>query len=170
LQPEAPIQSIDALYSSHHGWLRRWLQRKLGCAHQAADIAHDTFMRVLRRPLVSPLREPRAYLTTIAHSLVVNHWRRVALERAYLEELACLAESSVPSPEDRALILEALCAVDALLSKLPEKARHAFLLAQIDGMTYREIAVELGVSERMVKKYMSRAMLHCLSAPQEAQP
>lgn len=46
---------------------------------------------------------------------------------------------------------------------LPERVRRAFLLAQLDGLTYRQIGVELGVSERMVKKYMARAMLHCLN-------
>lgn len=167
MQSGTRVQMVHALYSDHHGWLRRWLQRKLGCAQQAADLAHDTFMRVLMRPAVAPIQEPRAYLTTIAHGLVVNHWRRLALERAYLEALAGLPESTVPSPEDRALVLEALCAVDALLAALPEKVRQAFLLAQIDGLTYREIAVQLGVSERMVKKYMARAMLHCLTVQKD---
>ncbi|WP_049019952.1 sigma factor, partial [Burkholderia cenocepacia] len=40
-------REIDALYADHHAWLRGWLSRKLGCAHRAADLAHDTFVRLL---------------------------------------------------------------------------------------------------------------------------
>lgn len=42
--------------------------------------------------------------------------------------------------------------------------RAAFLLAHLEGYTYLEIAARLKVSERMVKKYMAQAMLHCLTA------
>lgn len=159
-----PPEHVDRLYRDHHGWLLGWLRRKLGCAHDAADLAHDAFLRLLRHPAGEPLREPRAYLTTIAHGLVVNHWRRIEIERAWLEALMQQPEASHPSPEVRLLAVEALLEVDALLSALPEKPRRAFLMAQLDGLAYREIAVELGVSERMVKKYMARAMLHCLRA------
>ena len=155
---------LAGLYEAHHGWLRAWLRRKLGCADKAADIAHDTFLRMLSQPAPVPLQAPRAYLSTIAHGLIVSHWRRQDLERAYLQALAALPEPVAPSPETRALAIEALVAVDEMLSTLPEKPRRAFLLSQLDGMTYREIGTELGVSERMVKKYMASAMLHCLNA------
>ena len=54
--------------------------------------------------------------------------------------------------------------VDKLLRELPVKVRQAFLLSRLDGCTYARIAEQLGVSERMVKKYMAQAMYHCLSA------
>lgn len=151
-----------SLYSSHHGWLHNWLWRKLGCRDGAADIAHDTFVRVLDAGTLDALREPRAYLSTIANGLLVNHWRRLTLERAYLDALAQQEESLASSPEERALVIEALVQVDAMLDKLSPKAREAFLLSQFDGLTYSAIAAQLQVSERMVKKYMAQAMLQCL--------
>ena len=48
-----------------------------------------------------------------------------------------------------------------MLSRLTEKAAKAFILAQMDGVAYRDIAAELGVSERMVKKYIAQGMLQC---------
>lgn len=156
--------AIVELYADHHGWLQGWLRRKLGCSHQAADLAQDTFLRVLSRIDRPALREPRAYLTTIAHGLLVNHWRRLEVERAWLDTLALQPAALAPSAEARALLLEALCELDALLDRLNPKARSAFLLAQLDGLGYGEIATRLGVSERMVKKYMAQAMLHCLQS------
>lgn len=154
---------IRTLYLDHHGWLRERLQRRLGCLGQAADLAQDTFVRLLAREgELERLREPRAFLATVAQGLLANHWRRQALERAYLEALAARPQAVQPSPEAQALILETLTELDALLDRLPGRVRQAFLLAQLEGLTYAVIAERLGVSERMVKKYMAQAMLHCL--------
>ena len=50
---------VQTLYCHHHGWLQSWLRRKLGCTHQAADLAHDTFVRVLGKAEPAALSEPR---------------------------------------------------------------------------------------------------------------
>ena len=92
------------------------------------------------------------------------HGRRLEIERAYLETLASQPDASIPSPEQRAIVLETLCELDALLDRLNPRAREAFLLARLDGLTYLEIGRRLGVSDRMVMKYMAQAMLHCLQA------
>ncbi len=72
-----------------------------------------------------------------------------------------LPEPTAPSAEQRALIIDALYELDAMLARLPSRARQAFLMAQLDGATHAEIAVELGVSDRMVRKYITQAMLQC---------
>ena len=158
----ASTAAIDAIYRAHHGWLLGWFQRRLGGASCAADLAHDTFVRLMVSRDAQAIDEPRAFLRTLAHGVVVNHWRRQDIERAWLESLAAMPEPLAPSPEARLLALETLCRIDAMLDRLNPKARTAFLLSQLDGMTYAEIALQLGVSERMVKKYMAQAMLQCL--------
>lgn len=160
----APHQHFNALYCEHHGWLQRWLGFKLGNASDAADLAHDTFLRLLGRSDLDTLREPRALLTTVAKGLLVNRFQRQALERAYLEALAALPAPLAISPEQRLLILETLHEMDAMLDALPPRVRHAFLLAQLDGLGYAEIAVRLGVSLITVKRYMKQAFLQCLLA------
>lgn len=167
MQDTATQKTIAALYSDYHGWLLGWLHRKLDCPHLATDLTQDTFLRVLGRSAAPDYREPKAYLTTIARGLLVDHWRRQDVERAWLETLAAMPEAVAPSAEQGALVLEALYQVDLLLNQLKPKVREAFLLSQLDGLTYREIAMQLDVSERMVKKYMAQAMLVCLSAAYE---
>jgi len=157
-----PAESVARWYQDHHPWLRGWLRRKLGCAHGAADLAHDTFVRVLARECTPELREPRAFLTTVAHGLMVNHVRRRELERAYLEALATQPEATAPGPEARAIVIETLLEIDAMLKGLPAKVQQAFLLSQLEGLPYSEIAAHLGVSLSMVKKYMLQAMTHCM--------
>jgi len=76
--------------------------------------------------------------------------------------LASQPENRVPSTEHQAIVLEALYEIDAMLSSLPSKAANAFILAVACGMTDKEVARELGVSDRMVRKYTAQAMLHCM--------
>jgi len=73
-----------------------------------------------------------------------------------------LPEESVPSPEQRWLLLEALQALDELLDGLPVAVRRAFLWSQLEGLGYAEIAERLQVSERTIKRYMAQAYEHCL--------
>lgn len=158
--PESPITD---LYSAHHGWLSNWLNKKLGCPHNAADIAQDAFVRLLlKHEVLQGLATPRAYLVRIAKGLLVDQWRRQELERHYLQALQHHEPHTSGSQELQHIIVETLLEIDAMLNRLNPKARQAFLLAQIDGLTYREIATQLEVSERMVKKYMAAAMMHCL--------
>jgi RNA polymerase sigma-70 factor (ECF subfamily) len=155
---------IHLLYLDHHGWLHALLRRKLGCTHTAADLAHDTFLRVLSgRHRASDLREPRAWLRAIARNIVVDHWRRQEIERAWLDSLAALPEAVAPSPEQGQLILEALLEVDAVLRQLPARVRKAFLLSQLDGLTYAEIAAQLRTSQVTIKRYMRTAFIACMS-------
>ncbi|MGS1009912.1 sigma-70 family RNA polymerase sigma factor [Achromobacter anxifer] len=156
-----PQQYIEGLYVEHGGWLRGWLRRKLGDASTAADLAHDTFVRVLSKDSLPEMREPRALLTTIAHGLVLNLRRRQRIEQAYLEALALLPEPQMPSPETQAILFETLLEIDRLLDALPRLVRQAFLLSQIDGKRQGEIAAELGISIPTVKRYIARALAHC---------
>lgn len=162
-----PAPHLQALYSDHRGWLLGWLRRKTGCSEQAADLVQDTFLRVMTARDVASLREPRAYLTTVAKGLVVNWYQRQALERAYLDALATLPEPLAPSPEQRLLVLEALHEIDAMLDTLPRRVRQVFLLSQIEGLKYDEIAQRFGVSLATVKRDMKQAFFRCLAVMDE---
>jgi DNA-directed RNA polymerase specialized sigma24 family protein len=57
--------AVHTLYEDHHPWLCGWLRKKLGCVDHAADLAQDTFIRVLIQRKAAELREPRAYLSEV---------------------------------------------------------------------------------------------------------
>ena len=162
-----PAQEVDSiiplevLYGTHHGWLHGWLRRSLGCSQQAADLAQDTFLRLLVRGQPVSDRAPRALLARIARGLVIDHWRRDALERAYLEALAQLPEASHPSPEVRHEALQCLERIAQMLDGLKPAVREAFLLYQLGGLNHLQVAEKLGVSSRTVERHVASALLHC---------
>lgn len=161
----ASAPSLETLYCEHHGWLLGWLRRRLGHACDAADLAHDTFLRLIggaSQPRFSSVGEARAYLRTTAKNLCINLWRRQEIERAWLDTLAALPQEQCPSAERQAVVLQALEEIGDMLQALPVKAARAFTLAVVCEMTDDEVGAELGVSGRMVRKYVARAMLACL--------
>lgn len=161
MQPSNPV---EVLYNDHHHWLTGWLRRKLGCPENAADLAQDTFIRVLSAREAPTLIEPRAFLTTVAKRVLFNFYRRQDLERAYLETLAQMPEHVAPSEEDRAIILQTLLELDQLLDGLPKQVKRAFLLAQLDGLTYAQIGAQLGISIATVKRHLTKAAMRCYFA------
>ncbi len=155
--PDPLRQEVSLMYVHHHGWLRAWLNKKLGDNHQASDLAHDTFVQLLSRTEVIAAKEPRAFLLTVAQRVLLNHRRRARLEQAYLEALAGLPQEVVISTEERVMLLQALLEIDKLLAGLPLVVRRAFLLSQVDGMKHGQVASELGVSVATVKRYLAKA-------------
>jgi RNA polymerase sigma-70 factor (ECF subfamily) len=154
------VYAYEQLYLDHHGWLVGLLRRRLNNAADAVDLAHDAFLRLLVRPReFDSFEGARAYLSTMARGLCADLWRRREVEQAYLEALAAQPEGHAPSSEQQAAITETLLEIDAVLARLPEKAARAFVMAMVLEMTDREVAAELGVSDRMVRKYVARAMV-----------
>lgn len=154
--------SMHQLYLAHNSWLKGWLRARLGNASDAADLAQDTFVRVLAARNVPDIREPRTYLSAIARGLMIDRFRRRAVEQAYLETLALLPEPQAPSLETRLLVIETLTAMDAMLDGLGARTRAIFLAVQLEGLTYGAAGVRHGVSVTTVKKHVIRAMTHCM--------
>ncbi|AVD92768.1 MULTISPECIES: sigma-70 family RNA polymerase sigma factor [Pseudomonas] len=156
---------VERLYTQHRSWLKRWLMKRLGEAADADDLAQDTFVRIMRarRPL-NDVQRPLAYLATIANSLLINRWRRLAVERAYTEALAAQPEQYEISAEERHLLIETLTQLDELLHGLSPRVREIFLLSQLDGLTYKQIAAQLALSVDQVQRAMLKAFDRCYAS------
>lgn len=160
----ADVTATTALFSNHQPWLLSRLQYRLRNIAEAEDVTSETFLRVIARQGLEAINEPRAYLTMVAKSVLIQNWRRRELERVYVEIMSQAPPSVVPSPEERALLLESLERIAIALDALSDKARRAFLMSQLDGLTYAQIAQEVGVSVSMVRRYMAQGLRQCLLA------
>lgn len=158
----SPLSDIEHLYGEHHGWLKGWLRSRIGNSADAADLAQDTFLRVLTLRQLPALREPRHYLVTIARGLLIDKARRRVLEQAYLDALAARPEPLQISPETYHQIIESLLAIDAMLDGLGARTRQIFLMVQLDGLSYVEVGKQLGLSVTTVKNHLGKALMQCI--------
>lgn len=156
-------QLAETLYRDHHSWLRDWLRRRLGCGHSAADIAQDTFVRILSlRDAFQDIANPRGFLMTTARRLVIDRARRDILEERYLADLALADYASVQvSPEQIWQALQALEAVCRVLERVHARARRAFLMYYLDDIPQQAIADELQVSARTVRNDLALVLVRC---------
>ncbi|MFW5823617.1 MAG: sigma-70 family RNA polymerase sigma factor [Marinobacter sp.] len=164
MPPANVVCNMNSLYRENQSWLRGWLYSRLGCSEAAADLAQDTFLRLLKTGNHPPEGESRRYLTRIAKGLMIDAYRRQKIEEAYLESLSQLPEASAPDPARHHAIIETLLEIDILLDGLPDKVRTALLLRQLDGLSYAAIARQLSVSVSSVEKYVARGLAACCLA------
>ena len=153
---------VSQLFRTHYVWLHARLCRYLDSSSYAEDIAADTFAQLLSTPKEITIREPRALLTTIARRLIYQLWRRRDVERAYLMTLRQEQALYAPSPEAMAQVHQDLHMIDVQLDGLPDKVKATFVLSRVHGLTYPQIAQQLGISQRSVSDYMARACSRCL--------
>lgn len=144
-----------------YGWLTHCVHRLVGSSSDAEDLAASAFTELAAHPDVSEIRQPRAMLTTIARRLTFEHWRRRDIERAYLARLALAPEPVAPAPELALEAVQDILLIDSALQSLSARAREAFILSQFEDMKYADIAVRLGVSVSMVRKYVAQALTLC---------
>lgn len=160
----SPGCQATKLFTEHNTWLRCWLYSRLGCNYRAEDLVQDTFVRVIKRReklREEIVREPKAYLATIAKGLLTDYWRREDLEKAWQETLALLPEESTPSPELQLCLFETLVEIDQILETLKPQVRKAFLWSQLEGYSCRQIAEKLGVSLATAERYVAKALRAC---------
>ncbi|WP_082473111.1 MULTISPECIES: sigma-70 family RNA polymerase sigma factor [Methylobacterium] len=151
--------NIERIYRDHNSWLVGWIRSYTKSISSADDIAAEVFLRLLSMENLASIREPRAMMVTIARRLSIEIFRRNQLQKAYEAELAALPPCVAASPEHQLLVEEALREISRILATMSPKARTAFMLSQIDGMTYTDIAKEIGVSITMVRKYIAQCLL-----------
>jgi len=155
---------VEKLFAEHGGALRAFLLRRVRRQQEAADLAQEVYLRLLRVPDVDSIRDPQAYLFTVANNLAKEH----AMRERHLNGALDIEEPAVQEQLANLPGFGALFDTEArvkrlrqVLKELPTKCQAAVALQYWQGLSYEEIAQQLEISPHMVKKYLSRALAHC---------
>ena len=143
------------------GRLRQFLRARVRNAADVPDLIQEVFLRVMRVPSRETIRQPEAYIFTIARHAAQQH--QLTCSRAdSLVELDEALRDSLPSPEpDPVLAVSAeqcVAALQGVLEGMSPKVRATFLLYRRDGLSMDEISARLGISRPMAKKYLAKAL------------
>jgi RNA polymerase sigma-70 factor, ECF subfamily len=129
-----------------------------GASAVAQEIAQESFLGLHRAGLRSlPEGEARFWLYRVARNFALNELNRRTTRQRLLGRVVDVFRAHVPTPEEEFEMAERKEQVAGMLASLPEHQRAALLLREQEEMSYREIALVLGVSEGKVKIDVFRA-------------
>ena len=164
---------LSTLAKEHGASLVRFLTRRLKNVEDAEDIAQAALLRIQRLDEGTSLDNPKAYLFQVASNLAIDSIRRNEILQRYLQTESLRSETQnaegALSPERIIAAQQQLKKVQHAISSLPVKYRQAFLLHRKNGMSYSEIANEMGVSVSSVEKYILHALRECRHAIESEQ-
>jgi RNA polymerase sigma factor (sigma-70 family) len=154
---------VEGLFA-YRGALQAFFYRRLRTKVDAADLVQEVYLRMLRVSDPEAIRNPEAYLFTVAANLLKEnavadrrHAQEVAVEAAEATPALTLVpgfEAAVDAPQRVARLCE-------VIDELPLKCSAAVILQYRDGLSHQDIAAQLEVSPRMVKRYLAQALSHC---------
>ena len=147
----------------HEPALRAYLQARFPTLGDQDDLVQETYTRLLRAQANGGVRDPKAFLFTAARNAAFDLFRRRGAKPTEavtdLVELTVLEEMpGVGEQMDQSYELEVLA--DAVRA-LPDRCRQVIMLRYLDGLAYKEIAGQLGISTETVKVHMAKGMRRC---------
>jgi RNA polymerase sigma factor (sigma-70 family) len=161
---ETKKRLVERLFAEHGGSLQAFLYRRVRRHPVAAELAQEAYVRMLRIPDMGAIRNPEAYLYTVASNLAKEHARHEPKGGSVLDVDDPLVQdqlAELPALGGQLDTEQRVKMLREVLHQLPPKCHAAVVLQYWQGLSYEEIGQRLGVSTHMVKKYLSQALVHC---------
>lgn len=161
--------ALNAIFQSHRRSLLWTVMKIVRDPQTAEDLAQETYLRARSTLESRPIEHVEGFLFRTARNLAFDHQRRAKVRNRYETADAAweAAESvplSCPSVEEELIQRQRQKAFETALAELPVRARTAWTMAQLDDLTYMEIAERLGVSRNTVYNDIKLVMGHCQDA------
>lgn len=155
--------AVRRIFDQHYKSLLSFLRGRLGRYNEASDLAQEAYLRVCRQQDLDKLQEnERSYLFRIAINLLKDRHRRRATRKSatplVFEQMLQPTAIDEETPQRLLEYKGTLSIVKQTLLAMDPKLRRVFLMRRLRQTSYREIAEEIGVSERTVERYMRRAL------------
>jgi RNA polymerase sigma-70 factor (ECF subfamily) len=174
---EAQVSLLPEVFSRYGKLLARSIAR-LVKPHDVEDIVQETYVRVFQAAKKRPIRSPQAFMLTTARNLALD---KLSVADALNHVASSPQQVADDNDDDDGEVIFGLdqlrdeCTPDRVLEGeqefvafcrsirgLPRQCRRAFLLRKVYGLSQREVAVKLGVTEGTVEKHIAKAMLECV--------
>ncbi|MDM3871972.1 sigma-70 family RNA polymerase sigma factor [Porticoccus sp. W117] len=153
---------LSDIYRRHWGRLCAYVRAQFGSGPpDPEDVVQQVFEKFASLDNAHQVRSPKAFLNRMAHNVVISEKRRQATRHQYAESAR---QEDVDSggydlnPERVFIAEEQFSMVQQAIAQMPEKRRRILLMNRVHGLSYAEIARQLGVSGTAIKKQMYKAI------------
>jgi len=161
------INAYRELFFKYHGRLVLFANKFTGDIQVSQDLVQDAFLKLWEKTKnETTIVSPKAYLFQAVKNSCLNHHRHVSVRHSFEEELTVKINSLEKSvyfenndPLQSLLELEIEDKIEDITKAMPEKCRKVFKMSRKDFLKNKQIAKELGISEKMVEKHISKALL-----------
>ena len=125
------------------------------------DVIQEMYARILSAPALETIRHPRQYAIQTAKRIIIDHLRRSRVVSIISCESLEQLDVVLPevSTEDRLEFQGEIQKVANALSHLPATYRETLILRRVEGLSQRETAQRLGITEKMAEYYLARGVL-----------
>ncbi len=151
--------AVKTLFREHNRALVSFLLARLSSEQEARDVAQEAYVRLLQLDSPGTIGFLRGYLFRIAANLSVDRVRIRAVRERTMEVFDEFSE--VEMVEGQAMTHQEFEQACEALNELAPRCREAFVRHVVEGYSTPEVARELRVDERTVRKYVTRALVHC---------
>jgi RNA polymerase sigma factor (sigma-70 family) len=163
---ESTPAAVSQLFREHNRMLVRYLTVRLQSVQEAKEVAQESYARLLQSQQPGAPGLLRAYLFKTATNLAIDRLRHRKIQRRAEEQPALLSEwttapDDLGDPAQQLLAREQAEQLLGYLQELPIKCQRVFDLHRLEGVPQHAVAVRLGFSERMVRRYVTYAMVYC---------
>ena len=157
----------------HEGDVRKWIKRFGANGVDEDDVIQEAYCRLAGVGDSEQVRSARAYFFTVARNIILEQLRRGRV--VHIDNMAEIDRLHIvddePSPERTFSGREELARVRRLIAELPERCQMIFTMRKIEGLSQREIALRMGVTENIVEKEVAKGLRFILDAiPQSGTP
>ncbi|MEC7620002.1 MAG: sigma-70 family RNA polymerase sigma factor [Bacteroidota bacterium] len=148
-------KDFKMIYDEHFDDLRRYLIYRSGDQDLSGDIAQNVFMKVWTKKIEIASGNIKSLLFKMATDEFISHIRRKKVEKEYTESIDLRL---IREPDNNDDLLEKKVLFQKALNQLPEKQKTALLMNKMQGLTYKEIAEVLNLSQKAIEKRIGLAL------------
>lgn len=151
--------AFEVLFYKYRGKVKGFAKRMIPSQIDLEEIVQEVFVKVwLKKEYIDPEKEFQAYLFSITKNLILDHLKSAVNRKLYFvgehfqQDIIADSQTDVPIPDD---VGEKLL---NLIDQIPERRREIFCLSRFNGLSYKEIARQLNITENTVDSQIRNAL------------
>lgn len=151
--------ALDEIFNYYYPRLYNFSKKILKIEVDIDDILQDVFLKIwLHRSKINNPETFNSFIFTVTKNALLNLIRSNAKNQAFKEEFSKRIISSEYVTQNQIEFNEIKTAIDKIVAKLPEKRQKVFLLSRNDGLSNKEIAQKLNISEKTIEDHITHSI------------
>jgi RNA polymerase sigma-70 factor (family 1) len=153
------IKAFEKIFSLFHKQIYKFCLNLYKSEDEAKETVQKVFVALWeQREQVDENKPLGTYLYAIARYMIYQDFRQKVYKKAAFDHFMLTSSDTNESTKDEVLFNELVNFLESQIERLPERQREIFKLSRFTGLTYRQIADQLSITENTVDTQIRRAL------------